>query len=186
MRILSLRNPHLKVKDILAVIESLGWCQRNNYNNGNVIVVRWYLSELSFINECVCVCVILWWIPVLYLMCNVKHSSDFLLKKRLLVGSNFLYVLFLEKYFNMFHVINYIYVFQAYSTVGTLDYMAPEVLLKKGYGMECDWWSLGAIMYEMLIGYPPFCSDDPRITCRKVNLNLWFLSFSYVFFVFSK
>ncbi|XP_062158314.1 uncharacterized protein LOC133865837 [Alnus glutinosa] len=56
----------------------------------------------------------------------------------------------------------------AYSTVGTLDYMAPEVLLKKGYGIECDWWSLGAIMYEMLIGYPPFCSDDPRITCRKI------------------
>ncbi|XP_065880988.1 uncharacterized protein [Euphorbia lathyris] len=56
----------------------------------------------------------------------------------------------------------------AYSTVGTLDYMAPEVLLKKGYGIECDWWSLGAIMYEMLLGYPPFCSDDPRITCRKI------------------
>ncbi|XP_043709802.1 serine/threonine-protein kinase tricornered-like isoform X2 [Telopea speciosissima] len=56
----------------------------------------------------------------------------------------------------------------AYSTVGTLDYMAPEVLLKKGYGVECDWWSLGAIMYEMLIGYPPFCSDDPRITCKKI------------------
>ncbi|KAF8030545.1 hypothetical protein BT93_E2852 [Corymbia citriodora subsp. variegata] len=56
----------------------------------------------------------------------------------------------------------------AYSTVGTLDYMAPEVLLKKGYGMECDWWSLGAIMYEMLVGYPPFCSDDPRLTCRKI------------------
>ncbi|KAL6521920.1 hypothetical protein OROMI_031797 [Orobanche minor] len=56
----------------------------------------------------------------------------------------------------------------AYSTVGTLDYMAPEVLLKKGYGVECDWWSLGAILYEMLIGYPPFCSDDPRMTCRKI------------------
>ncbi|KAL5080325.1 hypothetical protein RYX36_008746, partial [Vicia faba] len=57
---------------------------------------------------------------------------------------------------------------RAYSTVGTLDYMAPEVLLKKGYVIECDWWSLGAIMYEMLVGYPPFCSDDPRMTCRKI------------------
>ncbi|KAG5075680.1 hypothetical protein JHK84_056911 [Glycine max] len=56
----------------------------------------------------------------------------------------------------------------AYSTVGTPDYIAPEVLLKKGYGMECDWWSLGAIMYEMLVGYPPFYSDEPMLTCRKI------------------
>ncbi|KAG5514605.1 hypothetical protein RHGRI_035865 [Rhododendron griersonianum] len=56
----------------------------------------------------------------------------------------------------------------AYSTVGTPDYIAPEVLLKKGYAMECDWWSLGAIMYEMLVGYPPFYSDDPMSTCRKI------------------
>ncbi|KAG9143064.1 hypothetical protein Leryth_006315 [Lithospermum erythrorhizon] len=33
--------------------------------------------------------------------------------------------------------------------------------------MECDWWSLGAIMYEMLVGYPPFYSDEPMSTCRK-------------------
>ncbi|KAF5936370.1 hypothetical protein HYC85_027499 [Camellia sinensis] len=57
----------------------------------------------------------------------------------------------------------------AFSTVGTPDYIAPEVLLKKGYGMECDWWSLGAIMYEMLVGYPPFYSDDPITTCRKAH-----------------
>ncbi|PIA64247.1 hypothetical protein AQUCO_00100021v1 [Aquilegia coerulea] len=56
----------------------------------------------------------------------------------------------------------------AFSTVGTPDYIAPEVLLKKGYGMECDWWSLGAILYEMLVGYPPFYSDDPITTCRKI------------------
>ncbi|CAN1270370.1 Serine/threonine-protein kinase CBK1 [Linum perenne] len=56
----------------------------------------------------------------------------------------------------------------AYSTVGTPDYIAPEVLLKKGYGMECDWWSLGAIMYEMLVGYPPFYADDPMSTCKKI------------------
>ncbi|KAL7609872.1 hypothetical protein Lser_V15G12073 [Lactuca serriola] len=57
-----------------------------------------------------------------------------------------------------------------FSTVGTPDYIAPEVLLKKGYGIECDWWSLGAIMYEMLVGYPPFYSDDPISTCRKEQL----------------
>lgn len=37
---------------------------------------------------------------------------------------------------------SYSYVFiyvKAFSTVGTPDYIAPEVLLKKGYGMECDW-----------------------------------------------
>ena len=79
----------------------------------------------------------------------------------------------------------YFNVLQAYSTVGTLDYMAPEVLLKKGYGMECDWWSLGAIMYEMLIGYPPFCSDDPRITCRKVKPYPWLFVISSVGVVFS-
>ncbi|KAG6537917.1 hypothetical protein ZIOFF_003020 [Zingiber officinale] len=60
----------------------------------------------------------------------------------------------------------------AYSIVGTPDYIAPEVLLKKGYGMECDWWSLGAIMYEMLVGYPPFYSEDPMSTCRKLKPDL--------------
>lgn len=56
----------------------------------------------------------------------------------------------------------------AYSTVGTPDYIAPEVFLQAGYGPACDWWSLGVIMYEMLIGYPPFCSENPQDTYRKV------------------
>ncbi|KAH9529719.1 Serine/threonine-protein kinase 38 [Dermatophagoides farinae] len=56
----------------------------------------------------------------------------------------------------------------AYSTVGTPDYIAPEVFKKTGYGASADWWSLGVIMYEMLIGYPPFCSETPHETYQKV------------------
>ncbi|XP_074342087.1 uncharacterized protein LOC141679498 [Apium graveolens] len=67
----------------------------------------------------------------------------------------------------------------AFSTVGTPDYIAPEVLLKKGYGLECDWWSLGAILYEMLVGFPPFHTDDPISTCRKVNTHSGYFWHSY-------
>lgn len=62
--------------------------------------------------------------------------------------------------------------------VGTPDYIAPEVLSKKGYGVECDWWSLGAIMYEMVLGYPPFYSEDPMVTCSKIINWRKFLRFA--------
>jgi serine/threonine protein kinase len=39
----------------------------------------------------------------------------------------------------------------AYSTVGTPDYIAPEVFGHGGYGAEVDWWSVGIILFEMLV-----------------------------------
>ena len=56
----------------------------------------------------------------------------------------------------------------AYSKVGTPDYIAPEVLLQDGYGKECDWWSVGAIMFECLAGFPPFCAESNQETYRKI------------------
>lgn len=64
-----------------------------------------------------------------------------------------------------------------YTTVGSPGYIAPEVLMKKGYGIECDWWSVGVIMYEMLCGYPPFYADDPVETCQKIIRWKEFLEF---------
>jgi len=55
-----------------------------------------------------------------------------------------------------------------YSTVGTPDYIAPEVFLQRGYAEGVDWWSLGVILYECLVGYPPFYADQPVQTCRKI------------------
>lgn len=56
----------------------------------------------------------------------------------------------------------------AYSTVGTPDYIAPEVFAQNGYNETVDWWSVGVILFEMLIGYPPFYSEDPTVTCQKI------------------
>jgi len=51
---------------------------------------------------------------------------------------------------------------QAYSIVGSPDYMSPEVLTQEGYGEEVDWWSLGVIFFEMILGFPPFGGDTPE------------------------
>ncbi|TDL17095.1 kinase-like protein [Rickenella mellea] len=56
----------------------------------------------------------------------------------------------------------------AFSKVGTPDYIAPEVFFTNGYGKECDWWSIGAIMYECVVGWPPFASEAQAETYKKI------------------
>ncbi|CAM9995813.1 unnamed protein product [Ectocarpus sp. 6 AP-2014] len=51
---------------------------------------------------------------------------------------------------------------------GTNEYMAPEMILRKGYGKAVDWWSMGALVYEMTAGYPPFQGKTPKDLNRKI------------------
>ncbi|RAH87454.1 kinase-like protein [Aspergillus japonicus CBS 114.51] len=46
------------------------------------------------------------------------------------------------------------------SSLGTIEYMAPEVIQGKPYGKACDWWSLGALGYDLLTGSPPFKANN--------------------------
>ncbi|KAI8074782.1 kinase-like domain-containing protein [Gongronella butleri] len=51
---------------------------------------------------------------------------------------------------------------------GTPDYLAPEIIQSKGYGLAVDWWSLGILIFEMLAGHPPFYDDDHLKLYEKI------------------
>lgn len=58
-----------------------------------------------------------------------------------------------------------------YTYCGTLDTIAPEVILQKGYTKDCDWWSLGVVIYELYESYPPFEGDTPVELTNSILKN---------------